>query len=46
LREVSLDSVTAGMRVQMIFDDAGGASDAMGNPYVGYHFLPLSGAEQ
>lgn len=46
LREVCLDSVAVGMRVQMIFDDAGGACDAKGNPYVGYHFLPLSGAEQ
>ncbi|WP_373078108.1 Zn-ribbon domain-containing OB-fold protein [Zhongshania sp.] len=46
LCEASLDTVKAGMRVQMIFDDAGGASDAKGNPYVGYHFLPLSGAEQ
>lgn len=46
LGEVSLDTVRAGMRVQMIFDDAGGTTDAKGNSYVGFHFLPLSGAEQ
>ena len=43
LRDVDIDSVSAGMPVALVFDDAGGAHDASGAPFVGFHFEAASG---
>ena len=40
LREVEPDDVGAGFPVRIVFDDAGGACDSEGGPYVGFHFEP------
>ena len=45
LREADRDSVRAGMPVSLVFDDAGGAVDADGAAYIGFHFIPLTGEE-
>lgn len=29
-----------GLAVKLVFDDAGGARDAEGAPYIGFHFVP------
>ena len=39
LRDVPADALAAGMPVRLVLDDAGGARDAEGTPYVGYHFV-------
>ena len=39
LRGIAQESLRAGMPVRLEFDDAGGAVDADGDPYVGFHFL-------
>ena len=39
LKGVEPDALRAGMPVRLVFDDAGGAVDADGNPYVGFHFV-------
>lgn len=46
LREHAAGAERSGMRVRLLFDDAGGARDADGVPYVGYHFVPLEEAAQ
>jgi uncharacterized protein len=43
LCDVDVDSVRGGMPVTLVFDDAGGARDASGAPFVGYHFEAASG---
>ncbi len=43
LRGVEQDALRIGLPVIAVFDNAGGATDADGVPYVGYHFEPLSG---
>ena len=43
LRDVAHDVLHAGMPVKVVFDDAGGAKDADGAPYVGFHFVPRAG---
>lgn len=40
LRIADLDAVRQGLPVQLVFDDAGGACDKDGVPYVGFHFVP------
>lgn len=40
LREVETDDLRAGLPVRLVFDDAGGARDKDGVPYVGFHFVP------
>ncbi len=45
LRAVEPDAVGAGFPVRLVFDDAGGACDSQGAPYVGFHFVP-QGAQQ
>jgi uncharacterized protein len=40
LRAVEPDAVRAGFPVQVVIDDAGGACDGDGRPYVGFHFEP------
>ncbi len=40
LRDVDIGKLRAGMGVRLEFDDAGGASDREGAPYVGFHFVP------
>ena len=40
LRGIDHAGLTAGLPVTLVFDDAGGAVDGEGVPYVGYHFLP------
>ncbi len=39
LKGVAPDALKVGMPVRLVFDDAGGAVDAEGNPYVGFHFV-------
>lgn len=39
LKHVVPEMLKQGMRVRLVFDDAGGAVDADGNPYVGFHFV-------
>ncbi len=39
LKGVAPDALKAGMPVRLVFDEAGGAVDADGNPYVGFHFV-------
>ncbi len=39
LKGVAPEALKAGMPVRLVFDDAGGTSDADGNPYVGFHFV-------
>ncbi len=39
LKGVAHDALKAGMPVRLVFDDAGGAVDPDGNPYVGFHFV-------
>ena len=36
---VDLEALRTAMPVRLVFDDAGGAVDADGNPYVGFHFV-------
>ena len=38
LRGVDAEALRAGLSVALVFDDAGGACDKEGVPYVGYHF--------
>lgn len=45
LRVADHESVHAGMPVYLVFDDAGGALDPEGAPYIGYHFVPAKGDE-
>ena len=45
LRDVNHGALEQGMPVQLVFDDAGGATDKDGAPYVGFHFVP-EGASQ
>jgi uncharacterized OB-fold protein len=40
LRGIAPEAVTPGLRIAVRFDDAGGARDAEGAPYVGFHFVP------
>jgi uncharacterized OB-fold protein len=40
LRGVDTAVVRQGMPVALVFDDAGGARDKDGAPYVGFHFVP------
>ena len=42
LRGVTEADLRAGLPVRLTFDDAGGARDGEGAPYVGFHFTPLS----
>jgi uncharacterized protein len=39
LRDVAPGSLKAGMPVRLVFDNAGGACDKDGAPYVGFHFV-------
>jgi len=43
LRDVAPDGLRSGLPVKLVFDDAGGATDADGAPYIGFHFEPLAG---
>lgn len=40
LRDVAIESLRSAMPVRLVFDDAGGAIDKDGAPYVGFHFIP------
>lgn len=40
LREVDAAQLRQGLPVRLVFDDAGGARDKEGVPYVGFHFVP------
>lgn len=44
LRDVAIDGLKAGMPVRLVIDNAGGATDKDGTPYVGFHFTPLGDA--
>ena len=39
LKGVPFEALQAGMPVRLVFDDAGGAVDGDGHPYVGFHFV-------
>ncbi|MDT0509893.1 OB-fold domain-containing protein [Novosphingobium sp. MMS21-SN21R] len=39
LKGVAPEALKAGLPVRLVFDDAGGTSDADGSPYVGFHFV-------
>lgn len=45
LRGVEVADLKMNMPVQLVFDDAGGATDSEGTPYVGFHFV-AAGATQ
>lgn len=45
LRDVSPDRLTADMPVRLVIDNAGGATDKDGAPYVGFHFTPAGAAQ-
>ena len=45
LRGVDTGSVRQGMPVGLVFDDAGGARDKEGAPYVGFHFTAREDAQ-
>ena len=45
LRDVDPARVRSGLPVQLVFDDAGGARDKEGVPYVGFHFVPEGDAQ-
>ena len=40
LRGVEADQLEAGMRLRLVYDDAGGAKADDGSTYVGFHFVP------
>ncbi len=40
LRDVDMASLRPGVAVRVVFDDACGARDSQGVPYVGFHFVP------
>ena len=44
LREVAIADLRAGMPVQLTFDNAGGATDKDGAPYVAFHFVATGDA--
>ena len=46
LRGVDPLDVVVGLPVVVRFDDAGGAVDKDGTPFVGFHFVPQEGAAQ
>jgi uncharacterized OB-fold protein len=39
LKGVHQEDLRSGMPVRLVFDDAGGAHDAEGAPYIGFHFI-------
>jgi uncharacterized OB-fold protein len=39
LRGVAVEALKTGLPVRLVFDDAGGAKDSAGAPYVGFHFV-------
>lgn len=41
---VEQEQLRHGLPVRLLFDDAGGARDEDGAPYVGYHFVPKGDA--
>jgi uncharacterized OB-fold protein len=43
VRQVDPATVRKGMALRLVFDDAGGARDKDGVPYVGFHFIPAQG---
>lgn len=45
LRDVAIDGLRRGLPVRLVFDDAGGAHDKEGVPYVGFHFAPQGDAQ-
>lgn len=40
LRDADHGALRQGLPVRLVFDDAGGATDKEGTPYVGFHFVP------
>ena len=40
LKDGGGDSLRMGLPVRLVFDDAGGARDKEGAPYIGFHFVP------
>jgi uncharacterized OB-fold protein len=43
VKGVEQSDLHAGLPVTLVFDDAGGALDKDGTPYVGYHFVATGG---
>jgi uncharacterized OB-fold protein len=44
LKEADPSALRPGLPVSLVFDDAGGARDRDGMPYIGFHFIPKGGA--
>jgi uncharacterized OB-fold protein len=44
LRDVKADQLKGGMRLKLVFDDAGGAKADDGAAYIGFHFVPEGAA--
>ena len=40
VRGADHESLHQGLRLRLVFDDAGGARSKDGAPYIGYHFIP------
>lgn len=45
LRSADKETLRQGMAVSLVFDDAGGARDKEGAPYVGFHFEPQENSQ-
>jgi uncharacterized protein len=45
LRGVAAEDLKMGLPVRLVFDDAGGARDSAGAPYVGFHFVAKEPAQ-
>jgi uncharacterized OB-fold protein len=44
VKGVSDDALRQGLPLRLVFDDAGGARDKEGAPYIGFHFVPEGAA--
>lgn len=44
LKDVDAGALCMGLPVRLLFDDAGGARDKEGAPYIGFHFVPAGDA--
>ena len=41
---VAPDQLKAGLRLRLVYDDAGGVRSGEGSPYIGFHFVPEGAA--
>lgn len=45
LVEATHDALEKGLRVRLVYDDAGGVTDRNGTPYIGFHFVPAGACQ-